>query len=105
MAQLSSHQHHIEFHCKAKVSDFLLELQLTKLEQKAFMSLIRKSFLSKSFLTSFSSSAILFSHYFSHVANPCSLYKTHVKYHILSEAFPDKTLPPPIVIIPSLVLP
>lgn len=67
IAQVSFHQHHTEFHCKAKVNDFLLEMQIKKLapKKKAFVSFIRQSFLSKSFLTSFSSSVILFSHFFS----------------------------------------
>lgn len=94
MAQLLFHQHHTEFHCKAKVSDFLLEMHIKKLAQKT-MSLIRKSFLPDSFLTSFSSSALLFSHFF-HVPNPCSLYKTQVKFTTssLKQSLAKPCLPP-----------
>lgn len=50
---------------KAKVSEFQLEMQIKKLAQKALIPFIRKSLLPNSFLTRFSSSALLFSHFFS----------------------------------------
>lgn len=93
MAQLSFHQHHTDFRCEAKFHDFLLEMQIRKLSKKAFTSLIRQSFLPNSFLITFLSSALFFLiFFFFHAANPCSLYQTQVKYHFLSEPFPDKTL-------------
>ena len=54
------HQHHTEFHCKAKASNFLLEMQIKTLVQKAFVSVIKK-IISPKFFTSFSSSALLIS--------------------------------------------
>lgn len=89
IAQVSFHQQHTEFRCTAKVNDFLLEMQIKTLAQKKPSCLSLDNHFSQNhslqaFHPLLSSFPFFF---FFHVANPWSLYKTQVKYHLLYEVF------------------